>query len=232
MLEDKERPGQPKQFEDEELKSLHYVDEWQMLQELSQSLGVDELEVNNRLKAIVLEIFRMWTDPRTPKTKGFLTLWMAKKSGFITKRIKSHGFSTDRHQESKECLWYYALCFCVIYFELLKPNETIKGNAIGLNLCVWVADWRNTKKGTTKCFCSMKTLGHMLQNRSGPFDWNMSFQRTSHCILMPRKSRVSNYSKTYTTQSYRWHFRIYEPLGQWTRLRLVCIKSVLVKSID
>ncbi|GBP39654.1 Mariner Mos1 transposase [Eumeta japonica] len=40
-LDDKERPGQPKKFEDEELQGLFDVDSCQTLQELATSLAVD-----------------------------------------------------------------------------------------------------------------------------------------------------------------------------------------------
>ena len=51
-LEDKERPGQPKKFEDEDLVTLLDEDPGQTLLELSSSLGVDFSTVSKRLKAI------------------------------------------------------------------------------------------------------------------------------------------------------------------------------------
>lgn len=49
-LEDKERPGQPKKFEDEELEVLLDEDSCQTLHELATSLAVDLSTVSKRLK--------------------------------------------------------------------------------------------------------------------------------------------------------------------------------------
>lgn len=51
-LEDKERPGQPKKFEDKELETLLEENSTQTLEELSTSLGVDFSTVGKRLKAL------------------------------------------------------------------------------------------------------------------------------------------------------------------------------------
>ena len=51
-LEDKERPGQPKKFEDEELESLLDEDPCQTLQDLVESLGVYFSIVSKRLKVM------------------------------------------------------------------------------------------------------------------------------------------------------------------------------------
>ena len=50
-LEDEERPGQPKKFEDEELEAL--LDEYycQTQEELAESLGVTQAAISKRLKA-------------------------------------------------------------------------------------------------------------------------------------------------------------------------------------
>jgi len=53
-VEDKERPGQPKKFEDEELEELVDQDPCQTLQELSESLNVDKSTVSRRLHSIGL----------------------------------------------------------------------------------------------------------------------------------------------------------------------------------
>jgi len=50
-VEDKERPGQPKKFEDGELEALLDEDSCQTQQELADSLGVDRSTVAKRLKA-------------------------------------------------------------------------------------------------------------------------------------------------------------------------------------
>ena len=50
-LEDEERPGQPKKFEDEELEALLVEDCCQIQEELAESLGVTQSAISKRLKA-------------------------------------------------------------------------------------------------------------------------------------------------------------------------------------
>ena len=50
-LEDDERPGQPKKFEDEELEALLDEDCCQMQEELAESSGVIQAAISKRLKA-------------------------------------------------------------------------------------------------------------------------------------------------------------------------------------
>ena len=50
-LEDEERPGQPKKFEDEELEALLDEDGCQTQEELAESLGVTQVAITKRLKA-------------------------------------------------------------------------------------------------------------------------------------------------------------------------------------
>ena len=49
-LEDEERPGQPKKFEDEELEALLDGDCCQTQEELAESLGVTQAAISKRLK--------------------------------------------------------------------------------------------------------------------------------------------------------------------------------------
>lgn len=51
-VEDKERPGQPKKFEDEELETLLDEDPCQIQEELAKSLGVTQAAISTRLKAL------------------------------------------------------------------------------------------------------------------------------------------------------------------------------------
>jgi len=51
-VEDKERPGQPKKFEDTELQSLLNEDDTQTQQQLAEQLGVAQQTVSDRLKAM------------------------------------------------------------------------------------------------------------------------------------------------------------------------------------
>ena len=50
-LEDEERPGQPKKFEDEELETLYDEDCCQTQEELAESLEVTQAAISKRLKA-------------------------------------------------------------------------------------------------------------------------------------------------------------------------------------
>lgn len=50
VLNDRERPGQPKKFEDEELKTLLHEDPNQTLKKLATSLNVTEMAISKRLK--------------------------------------------------------------------------------------------------------------------------------------------------------------------------------------
>jgi len=51
-VEDKERSGAPKKFEDKELEALLHEDSSQTLGELAESLGVDHTTVSKRLKVL------------------------------------------------------------------------------------------------------------------------------------------------------------------------------------
>jgi len=73
--------------------------------------------------------------------------------------------------DSKLLLWWDQLS--AVYYELLKPNETItisyrREIAIDYNWCVWVKHWRKngcyTSRDTIKWFCDMTMLDHMLHN--------------------------------------------------------------------
>ena len=50
-MEDEERPGQPKQFGDEELKALFDEDCCQTQEELAKYLGITQAAISKRLKA-------------------------------------------------------------------------------------------------------------------------------------------------------------------------------------
>ena len=51
VLEDEERPGQPKKFEDDELEALLGEDCCQTQEKLAESLGVTQAAISNRLKS-------------------------------------------------------------------------------------------------------------------------------------------------------------------------------------
>ena len=50
-MEDEERPGQPKKFEDEELEALHDEDCCHTQEELAESLEVTQIAFSKRLNA-------------------------------------------------------------------------------------------------------------------------------------------------------------------------------------
>ena len=155
-LEDKERPGQPKKFEDEELESLLNVDQCQTLQELSESLGVDESTVSKRLKTMGLiqkqgnwvpyelkardverRLFACEQFLERQKRKGFLHRIITGDEKWIhydnPKRKKSWvspgepSTSTPKRNIHGHkvllCIWWDQQG--VVYYELLKPNETV-----------------------------------------------------------------------------------------------------------
>jgi [histone H3]-lysine36 N-dimethyltransferase SETMAR len=156
--EDKERPGQPKKFEDEELEALLDEDSCQTLQELSESLGVVVSTVLRRLKAMgMIQKQGIWVPyelkPRDVerrfcmceqllqrhKRKGFLHRIITGDEKWIhynnLKRKKSWGppghASTLTAKPNIHgaklmlCIWWDQKG--VVYYELLKPNETITG---------------------------------------------------------------------------------------------------------
>jgi len=156
--EDKERPGQPKKFEDEELEALLDEDPCQTLQELSESLGVDLSTVGKRLKAMgMIQKQGNWVPyqlkPRDVerrfcmceqllqrhKRKSFLHRIITGDEKWIhydnPKRKKSWGppghASTSTAKPNIHgaklmlCIWWDQKG--VVYYELLKPNETITG---------------------------------------------------------------------------------------------------------
>ncbi|GBP66273.1 Mariner Mos1 transposase [Eumeta japonica] len=107
-LDDKERPGQPKKFEDKELQGLLDVDSCQTLQELATSLVVDlsKIHYDNPKRR------KSWVKPGQPSTS------VAKQNIHGSKLLL--------------CIWWDQRG--VIYYELLKPNETITGDRYRLQL--------------------------------------------------------------------------------------------------
>ena len=98
-LEDKERSGAPKKFEDKELEEILYEDRSQTLAELGKTLRVDESTVSKRLNVLgmIQKQSRMNWKRETSKgvlspvnysfngrkEKVFCTVsWLAMKSGF------------------------------------------------------------------------------------------------------------------------------------------------------
>lgn len=157
--DDKERPGQPKKFEDEELEALLNEDSCQTLQELSESLGVDLSTVGKRIKAMgMIHKQGHWVPyelkPRDVERRFFTCeqlLQRQKRKGFLhrivtgdekwirydnPKRKKSYGYPGHASTSTAKpnihgsklmlCIWWDQMG--VVYYELLKPNETITGD--------------------------------------------------------------------------------------------------------
>ena len=157
-LEDKERPGQPKKFEDEELESLLDEDPCQTLQDLVESLGVNFSTVSKRLKVMgMIQKQGNWVPyelkPRDVERRFFTCeqlLERQKRKGFLDRIVtgdeKWIHYDNPKRRKSwvkpgqpststaKSNIHGSKLMLCiwwdqrgVIYYELLKPNETITG---------------------------------------------------------------------------------------------------------
>lgn len=164
-IEDKDRSGAPKKFEDEKLEELLDQDRCQTLAELGKTLQVDESTVSKRLKVLgMIQKQGHWVPyelkPRDVERR-FLTckllLQRQKRKGFLhrivtgdekwihydnPKRKKSWGKPGHASTPSAKpnihgsklllCIWWDQQG--VIYYELLKPNETITGDRYQLQL--------------------------------------------------------------------------------------------------
>jgi len=84
---------------------------------------------------------------------------------------------------AKPNIYDLELLFCIswdqlMYFIMSYSNRTKSSREIAFDdtWCVWVQHWRNngryTSRNTTKWFCNMTTLGHMLHNRWKPI-WKL-----------------------------------------------------------
>lgn len=164
-LDDKERSGAPKKFEDKELEELLDEDPCQTLIELGKSLQVDDTTVSKRLKALgMIQKQGHWVPyelkPRDIERRYLmceLLLERQKRKGFLhrivtgdekwikydnPKRKKSWGkpghastsYAKPNIHGSKLllCIWWDQQG--VIYYELLKPNETITADRYRLQL--------------------------------------------------------------------------------------------------
>ena len=171
-LEDEERPGQSKKFEDEELEALLDEDCCQTQEELAESLGVTRAAISKRLKAAwyiqkpgncVLHELK----PRDVERRFFMSemlLERHKKKWFLhrvvtgdekwihydnPKRKKSYVKPGQPAKTTSKPNIYGAKVMLsifwdqkgVLYYELLKPGETINGGryqtqAIRLNIAI------------------------------------------------------------------------------------------------
>jgi len=163
-LEDKERPGQPKKFEDKELEALLEENSSQTLEELSTSLGVDLSTVGKRLKALgMIQKEGNWVPyelkPRDVERR-FLTcellLQRYKRKSFLHRIVTGEKwiyYDNPKRRKSwvkpgqpsssvpKRNIHGSKLLLCiwwdqrgVVYYELLNPNETITRDRYRLQL--------------------------------------------------------------------------------------------------
>ncbi|GBN85147.1 hypothetical protein AVEN_241341-1 [Araneus ventricosus] len=98
----------------------------------------------------------------------------------ITLNVENRGVNPAMHQYRRQsrihgfklllCIWWDELS--VVYYKLLKPNETsteapYRRQLMRLRRALKAND-RYTSRDTTELFCCMTTLGHVLQNQSKP----------------------------------------------------------------
>ncbi|VVC34836.1 Ribonuclease H-like domain,Transposase, type 1,Winged helix-turn-helix DNA-binding domain, partial [Cinara cedri] len=111
-LEDDERPGQPKKFEDHELETLLDQDPSQTQEELAKSLGVAQQTISNRLKAMgMIRKCVHYDNPKRRETYGY-----PGHTSSSTALQNIHGLKVML------CIWWDQLG--VIYYEQLQRNET------------------------------------------------------------------------------------------------------------
>lgn len=157
-IEDNERPGQVKKFEDSELEALLEKDSCQTQQELADSLNVTQQTISHRLKHMGMVQKQGHWVPHTLKPRDIerrlliceQLLQRQKRKGFLhrivtgdekwilydnPRRKKSWGYPGHASISTPKpnihgskillCIWWDQ--HGVIYYELLKPGETITG---------------------------------------------------------------------------------------------------------
>lgn len=157
-LEDGERPGQPKKFEDEELEELLAEDSCQTQEELANALQVTQQSISHRLEALgMVHKQGNWLPydlkPRDVERRFFACeqlLQRHKRKSFLHRivtgdekwihydnRKRKGSWGPPGHASTSTakpnihgsklllCIWWDQLG--VVYYELLKPNETITG---------------------------------------------------------------------------------------------------------
>lgn len=152
-IKDKERPGQPKKFEDEELKEVLDEDPCQTLKSIAETLNVDESTVSKRLKlmGIIQKQGRIWLpyelNPRNIErrfTVCEMLLQRHRRKSFLhrivtgtekwlrcdnPKRKKlSHSLSSPSTSKPNINISKVMLCIWwdqlgVVFYEFLKPTE-------------------------------------------------------------------------------------------------------------
>lgn len=155
-VQEKERAGQPKKFEDEELQAIIKEDPCQTLEEIAQTLNVERSTVGKRLHVLgMIQKQGKWlphelTERQQENRKSVCEMFLSRHSflhRIVTgdekwvwyenpKRRKSWTMpgepstSTVRRFTNRSkvmlCIWWDQTG--VLYYELLKPSETVTGD--------------------------------------------------------------------------------------------------------
>lgn len=157
-VEDKERSGRPKVYEDAELETLLDEDSCETQEALALALGVTQPAISHRLKSLgMIQKQGNWVPyelkPRNVERRFFtceMLLARHKRKGFLHRIVtgdekwihydnpkKKKSWGPPGHASTSTakpnihgkklmlCIWWDQLG--VVYYELLKPNETITG---------------------------------------------------------------------------------------------------------
>jgi len=155
-LEDEERPGQPKKFEDAELQTLLDENSCRTQQELASVLNVDQTTIGKRLHAMgKIRKLGKWVPHQLNENQRNARITACrkhlaehKKHSFLSRIVtgdekwvyyenpKRKAAYVDRGEpgqsQSKRDIHCQKLMLCiwwdhkgVVYYELLKPNETV-----------------------------------------------------------------------------------------------------------
>lgn len=124
-VEDKERSGAPKTFEDEELEALLHAQA-----ELPESLGVDHTTVSKRLKVLgIIQKQEHWVPYELKARYTTITLIVEGKP----EHASTSAARTNIHSSKLLlCIWCDKLR--IVYYELLKSTETNTGGRYRIQL--------------------------------------------------------------------------------------------------